>query len=115
MDFWIYAAAIAFALTAGTIAGGVLTGAEPRLFHREQKFYERIRRYFGLGSIGLMLAAFHWYGFIHGLGAIGAAILFGAFLYALPRRTIPSVVATVLYACAALVLLVIHVFLYPGR
>jgi len=114
LDFWVYAAEIAFAATAGTIAGGVLDGP---VEHRplRPKLYEWINRYLGLGSIGLMLAAFYWYGFLRGLGAIGVSILFGAFLYSLAGRAIPHLVAALLYAVAALVLVVVHVFLYPSR
>ncbi len=111
MDFWIYAAGIAFALNAGTIAGAVLDGSAE---HRplQPRLYEWIYRYLGLGSIGLMLGAFYWYGFLLGLGAIGASFLFGAVLFALAGRVIPRLGAAVLYAGIALVLLVVHVFMY---
>lgn len=112
MDFLVYAAGIAFAACAGTIAGGVLNGP---VAHRplQPRLYEWINRYMGLGSIGLMLASFYWYGFLGGLSAIGVAILFGALLFSLSGSIIPRLPSAVIYSVAAIILLVTHVFLYP--
>lgn len=113
VDFWIYAAEIGCAATAGTLAGQILDGPDAER-PVNPRIYEWINRYIGLGALGLMLAAFYWYGLWPGLGAIAVGILIGAVLYSFAGRLIPKIAASFLYAVATVVLLVVHMFLYKG-